>query len=48
MKLVFVALALTAVAFAAPRTNFLENDQVVPEELVSLAPLVILYGPYRC
>jgi hypothetical protein len=36
MKLVFVALALTAVAFAAPRTNFLENDQVVPEELVQV------------
>jgi len=36
MKLVFLALALTTVAFAAPRTNFLENDQVVPEELAQV------------
>jgi len=37
MKLIVVALALCAVAFAAPRTNFLENDQVVPEELVQVS-----------
>merc|ERR1711981_1279989 len=36
MKLVFVALAFAAVAFAAPRSNFLENDQMVPEELVQV------------
>merc|ERR1711934_387705 len=36
MKLIVLALALASVAFAAPRTNFLENDQVVPEELAQV------------
>jgi len=32
MKLVLLALVLCGAAFAAPRSNFLEDDQLVPEE----------------
>jgi len=36
MKLTILALALCSVAFAAPRSNFLESDQLIPEELVEV------------
>merc|ERR1712010_270045 len=35
MKLVLLTLVLCGAAFAAPRSNFLEDDQLVPEEELS-------------
>merc|ERR1711907_395699 len=36
MKLILLALALCGACLAAPRSNFLEDDQLVPEELAQV------------